>query len=78
MLIATIGLTFTTKAACSESIKPARQIAHVAAPAKKAKASETKTDFQENVFKVQGTSRVIEAEMSPIRDERDYTLMVSV
>jgi len=50
----------------------------VAAPAKKAKASETKTDFQENVFKVQGTSRVIEAEMSPIRDERDYTLMVSV
>ena len=48
------GLTFTTKAACSESIKPARQIAHVAAPAKKAKASETKTDFQENVFKVQG------------------------
>src|SRR6266851_10039083 len=43
--------TFTTKAACSESIKPARQTAHVAAPAIKARPIETKSDFHEKVFK---------------------------
>src|SRR5437870_7336154 len=46
--------TLTTKPAWSESIKPARQIAHVAAPARKASPSEMSSDFQENVFKVLG------------------------
>src|SRR5439155_75463 len=44
--------TFTTKAACSESIRPARQTAHVAAPAKKARPSDPSSALQENVFKV--------------------------
>jgi hypothetical protein len=44
-------VTFTTNAACRESIRPARQIAQVAAPAEKARLSETISDFHENVFK---------------------------
>lgn len=40
-----------TKAACNESIKPARQIAQVAAPAANDKSSELSNDFQVNVFK---------------------------
>ncbi len=44
--------TLTTNAAWRESIKPARQIAHVAAPAKKARAREKNRDFQANVFKI--------------------------
>src|SRR5438046_2568674 len=46
--------TLTTKAACSESIKPARQMAHVTAPARKASPNEINKDFQENVFKALG------------------------
>src|SRR5687767_10655011 len=42
--------TLTTKAACSESIRPARHMAHAAAPAKKARPSDIRRDFQENVF----------------------------
>src|SRR5437868_15099711 len=40
-----------TNAACRESINPARQKAHAAAPARKASPRETNSDFQENLFK---------------------------
>src|SRR6185436_7989346 len=43
--------TFTTKADCRESIKPARHTKQAATPASKARPSDTKSDFQENVFK---------------------------
>src|SRR5438093_355750 len=43
--------TLTTNAACSESLRPARQTAHVATPATKDKMSEVNSDFQVNVFK---------------------------
>jgi hypothetical protein len=41
----------TTNAACRESISPARQMAQVAKPAKKARANEATSDFHENVLK---------------------------
>src|SRR5258706_7049837 len=43
--------TFTTNADCTESIKPARQIAQVTPPAKKARPSEAQNDLHENLFK---------------------------
>src|ERR1051326_78689 len=43
-------LTLPKNADCNESIRPARHTAQVSAPAKQASKSDTKTDFQENVF----------------------------
>src|SRR3954467_1317074 len=57
--------TLTTNAACSESIRPARQTAHVAAPPTKASRRETNSDFQEKVFKIEaevGRSRKAKAQ----------------
>ena len=50
-------LTFTTKAVCSESMRPARQTAQAKAPAAKDKSKELASDFQVKVFKfrVSGT-----------------------
>src|SRR5205807_374474 len=49
--------TFTTNAACSESIRPARQTTHASTPASKARLTDTTNDFQENVFKVGARGR---------------------
>src|SRR5262249_50188329 len=42
--------TLTTKTLCSESINPARQIAHVTPPANRASTRETTRDFQVKAF----------------------------
>jgi hypothetical protein len=72
--------TLTTKADCRESIKPACQIAQVTPPAKKARPSETSSDFHENVFNALGNSvrrYVLMLRASHMRREprcqRDYT-----
>src|SRR5438067_9554406 len=43
--------TLTTKAACSESLSPARHRAHAAAPASNASPRENRSDFNEYLFK---------------------------
>lgn len=70
------GLTFTTKADCRGSIKPASQTAHVATPAKKARPSETSSDFHESVFNalvISGGDVFWSWEAAP-DCQRDYTL----